>query len=185
VSQPAGSGAMAAGRPSGPPPTSSPERFETFYLREFRGVVAVAFALSGSRVAAEDIAQEAFIAAHQRWETVGRYDSPIGWVRRVAANLAARTIRRRLLEAKALARTMLGHRGAVGLLPDDAAEVWRAVRRLPRRQAQVVVLFYLAGMPVAEIAATLGCAEGTVKAHLAKARQALARHLAVTPEEAP
>ena len=60
-----------------------PEDFDVFYQREFRPVVGLAYALSGSRIAAEDLAQEAFIAAHQQWEKVGRYESPGAWVRRV------------------------------------------------------------------------------------------------------
>jgi RNA polymerase sigma factor (sigma-70 family) len=167
---------------------SSPERFESFYLREFRKVVAVAYALSGSGLAAEDLAQEAFLAASQRWEVVGRYERPEAWVRRVAANMAGRTVRRRLTEARVLARAALGRGGQPGQvreLPDVAAEVWQAVRRLPRRQAQVVVLYYLAGETVAEVAATLGLAEGTVKAHLSRARRALSERLAVYLEDSP
>jgi RNA polymerase sigma factor (sigma-70 family) len=167
---------------------SSPERFESFYLREFRKVVALTYALSGSGLAAEDLAQEAFLAASQRWEVIGRYERPEAWVRRVAANMARRTVRRRFTEARVLARAALGRGGQPGQvreLPDDAAGVWQAVRRLPRRQAQVVVLYYLAGETVAEVAATLGLAEGTVKAHLSRARRALSEQLAVNLEDSP
>jgi RNA polymerase sigma-70 factor (ECF subfamily) len=52
--------------------------------------------------------------------------------------------------------------------------VWRAVRALPPRQAQAVALYYVDDRSVAEIAEILRCAEGTVKAHLHKARQKLA-----------
>jgi RNA polymerase sigma-70 factor, ECF subfamily len=55
--------------------------------------------------------------------------------------------------------------------------VWRAVRALPRRQAQVIALRYVADASVAEIAETLGLAEGTVKAQLHRGRQALAARL--------
>jgi RNA polymerase sigma factor (sigma-70 family) len=156
----------------------APERFEDFYLREFRSVTGLAYVLSGSRLAAEDIAQEAFAAAHAGWDRVRRLDRPGAWVRRVAANLAARSVRRRLLEARVLARGALGGDApAVAELPADAAEVWQAVRRLPRRQAQAVALHYLAGYPLHETAALLGCAEGTVKTHLHRARATLARWL--------
>src|SRR5512132_3849516 len=81
-----------------------PERFEEVYLREFTGVFALAYALSGSRWAAEDIAQDAFVVAHRQWDRVGGYDDPGAWVRRVAANLAVSAVRRRLAEARALVR---------------------------------------------------------------------------------
>jgi RNA polymerase sigma-70 factor (ECF subfamily) len=51
--------------------------------------------------------------------------------------------------------------------------VWLAVRRLPRRQQEAVVLFYLTDLPLAAVAGAMGCAEGTAKAHLARAREAL------------
>jgi RNA polymerase sigma-70 factor (ECF subfamily) len=62
-------------------------------------------------------------------------------------------------------------------LPDADEAVWAAVRALPPRQAQVVALFYVDDRSVADIARILECAEGTVKAHLHAARQALSRAL--------
>jgi RNA polymerase sigma-70 factor, ECF subfamily len=53
------------------------------------------------------------------------------------------------------------------------------VRALPSRQAQAVALYYLEDRSIQQTAAVLGCAEGTVKAHLAKARRALAQRLGV------
>ena len=53
---------------------------------------------------AEDIAQDAFLAAHRDWERVGRYDKPGAWVRRVVANLSVSLVRTRVREARALAR---------------------------------------------------------------------------------
>ena len=59
-------------------------------------------------------------------------------------------------------------------LPPEADALWRAVRRLPRRQAQVVALHYLEALAVLEVAAVLQCAEATVRVHLHRARTALA-----------
>ena len=70
------------------PPLRLVEPFEHFYRAEYRAVVGLAYALSGSRLAAEDIAQDAFIAAHRAWDRVGTYDQPGAWVRRVVANLS-------------------------------------------------------------------------------------------------
>ena len=52
-----------------------------------------------------------------------------------------------------------------------------AMRRLPARQQEAVALHYLLDLPVAETAATMGCDEGTVKTHLARARRTLERAL--------
>lgn len=152
------------------------DSFEEFYRREFAGVLALAYVLSGSRSAAEELTQDAFLAAHQRWDRISDYDDPRAWVRRICANRAVSVVRRRVSEAKALARL-----GARRVLPDemppDDDAFWRAVRRLPRRQAQVVALHYLEDRPLADIAVVLGCAEGTVKAHLHRARRSLADDL--------
>jgi RNA polymerase sigma factor (sigma-70 family) len=154
--------------------------FEGFYLREYHAVVRLAYALSGSRLAAEDIAQEAFLRAFRDWEAIR---NPSAWVRKVAVRRAGRTAHRRLLEARALARLLAGRGPAVAELPEQDAEVWRAVRALPRRQAQVITLRYVADASVTEIAQILGLAEGTVKAQLHRGRQALAARLATAWED--
>jgi RNA polymerase sigma-70 factor (ECF subfamily) len=56
----------------------------------------------------------------------------------------------------------------------DDGTFWSLVRQLPMRQGQVVALHYALDLPIAEIAVILGCAEGTVKVHLSRARAALA-----------
>jgi RNA polymerase sigma-70 factor (ECF subfamily) len=156
-----------------------PERFSTFYLREFKAVAAFAYVLSGSAAAAEDLAQEAFLAAHLAWDRISGYDNPGAWVRRVVANKASNAVRRRIAEARAHARMFLKAREyeSIAELSEEHAEVWRAVRGLPRRQAQVIALHYQADFTVKEIAATLGLAQGTVKKHLHDGRLALARRL--------
>jgi RNA polymerase sigma-70 factor (sigma-E family) len=150
--------------------------FEQLYRRDYGRLVALAYGLSGSRSAAEELAQEAFLAAHRRWDEISEYADPAAWLRRVVVNRAVSVVRRRVAEGLALAR--LGARRELpDALPDHDEAVWRAVRSLPRRQAQVVALHYVDDRAVAEIAAILGCAEGTVKAHLHQARQSLARTL--------
>ena len=72
------------------------ESFGAFYERERRSMVALAYASSRSRLAAEDIAQDAFVAAFRDWERVGRLDNPATWVRRVVVNRSVSVIRRRI-----------------------------------------------------------------------------------------
>lgn len=145
----------------------------------YRSVVALAAVLSGSRWAAEDLAQETFSAAHQQWDRVGKYEHPQVWVRRVVANKSVSFIRRSVAQARA--RTRLGHnRPPLPEMPDESSEVWDAVRRLPRRQAQSVALTYLEGLSVEEVGLVLGCSGGTVKTHLKRARATLARRLATS-----
>ena len=150
--------------------------FEVFYRREYRAVVGLVYALSGSRSAAEELAQDAFVAAYRRWPIVSAYADPGAWVRNVAMNNARSAFRRRRVELVALAR--LGGRRVLPVeLTPEATEFWRQVRKLPVQQAKAVALVYIEGRSIADVASMLGCSEGTVKTHLSRARQKLAETL--------
>jgi RNA polymerase sigma-70 factor, ECF subfamily len=157
---------------------------DELYRSEYRSVVGLAYALSGSRGAAEELAQEAFLEAHRAWDRISGYDDPAAWVRRVVANRAVSQVRRRVVEARALAR-FAGRRSLPAELVGEDAEFWQHVRRLPARQAQAVALHYLEDRSVAEIAEVLGISPDTVKVHLHRGRHALAASLRceVTDEE--
>ena len=172
-----------AGRDGEPEAVRLPGRFEYFYLQEYPKVVALVYVLLGSRTGAEDIAQEAFLRAYRDWDRVDSYDHQAAWVRRVAANLATSGLRRRLVEARVLGRLAGRPEPTVEPLAGGDAQFWAAVRALPRRQAQAVALYYFQDLSVQQTATVLGCAEGTVKAHLAKARRTLARQLQPEPPE--
>lgn len=178
--RPGGEPVGAATSPS-PDIVRAREPFERFYQREFRSVVGLAYALSGSRSSSEDLAQEAFIAAHRNWDKIGAYDKPEAWVRRVVANLSVSRFRRRVSEAKALTR-IAGFRSEdahLPALPAEAEAFWSNVRGLPKRQAQVIALHYLEDRPIAEIAEILECSPNTVKVHLHNGRNKLAERLNV------
>lgn len=161
---------------------SSPA-FEDFYSTEYQAVLSFAYALSGSRSGAEDLAHDAFFAAYRNWDRISRYDQPGAWVRRVVINLSVSAFRRRVAEARALARAALGERTALPDVEIGDPEFWGAVRALPRRQAQAVALFYLEDRSIAEIADILGLRTGTVKSNLHDGRVSLARRLREEVEE--
>ncbi|MGI8937007.1 MAG: sigma-70 family RNA polymerase sigma factor [Iamia sp.] len=169
--------------PEQPRATAPPPSFDEFFRAEYAGLVVLLTAMSGSRAAAEELAQEAMLRAHVRWERIARYDRPGAWVRRVALNLGRNRWARRRSERSALTRLAQERPpddpyGAT--VPDD--EFWSVVRALPRRQAAAVALHYLEDLPVSEVAEVLGCAEGTAKVHLHRGRAALARRLDRTQE---
>jgi len=157
-------------------PNAFRESFETFYRRERRSVIGLAYVLSGSRSGAEDLAQEAFLRALKAWDRISGYDDPGAWVRRVVANQAVSGFRRRSAEARALLR-FGADTYAIPEIADDAAVIWGAVRRLPKRQAQAVALRYLEGRAIADIARILECSENTVNTHLKRAKETLGQHL--------
>lgn len=150
--------------------------FDEFYVREIAGLVCLAAGLSG-RATAEDVAQEAMLATFRRWGEVGRRDHPEAFARRVCANLAVSSFRRRLVEIRAVVRLTdrAWARPSAEVLPDD--DFWSLVCALPRRQAQVIALRYVYQLDVASIARTLGVSEGSAKVHLHRARQTLAHRV--------
>jgi RNA polymerase sigma-70 factor (ECF subfamily) len=149
------------------------EDFAAFYDREIRSVVGLTYVLSGSRAGAEDLAQDAFLAAYRHWNRISLYENPGAWVRRVAANRAISAGRRRVAEAKTLVR-LSGARITFRELSVDNKDLWSAVRQLPPRQAQVIALRYWDHRTTHEIAEILELSEATIKSHLQRARQTLA-----------
>jgi RNA polymerase sigma-70 factor, ECF subfamily len=124
--------------------------------------------------------QEAFARAAVRWSQLQDYEVPEAWVRRVAMNLAADRSRKLRRQARAILR--IGPPPEIPTVSVEALALAEALGRLPVRQRQVIVLYYLIGLPVAEVARTLGLRDGTVKSLLARGRRALAAKLD-EPEE--
>jgi RNA polymerase sigma-70 factor, ECF subfamily len=165
------------------PPDHLPdtESFDDFYRRTYTGLLVLARALVGS--SAEDVAQETMLVAYRKWSEVAAMASPVGWVRRVCLNKSVSTLRRSSLERRVLHRSVVVV--AVAAETDEVAAVehfWSLVRQLPARQAEAVALRYAVDLPVVEVAETMGCAEGTVKAHLARAKASLAELVAADEE---
>jgi RNA polymerase sigma-70 factor (ECF subfamily) len=153
--------------------------FDVFYRAELPRLVALARALCGT-AAADDIAQEAMLAAFRRWRHVSDLEHPEAWVRGTCGNLAVSQYRRKLVELRAVTRLSNRPQPPALEAADDA--FWTAVRGLPKRQAQVAALRYLYELDVADIARTLEISEGSVKQHLSRARARLVRELDLTDE---
>ncbi len=164
---------------SDPPAFVVRQSFDQFYRLNYPAVVGLVFSLSGSRTAAEDLAQEAFLKAHRSWSEVSEHPNPEGWVRKVAINMCRSNFRRLGAETRALGRLAgLRHTQFPDIEPVND-KFWATVRSLPRRQAEVVALHYLEDMAVADVAQVLGIAESSVKNSLAQARATLAKKLEV------
>ena len=157
---------------------SAPDGFDAAFPGLFALAYQVAFRILADRGDAEDVAQEVLARAVLRWRAVA--DKPGGWVARVAANLAIDRYRRRR-------RSHLVQPLAVAALDPTVSlrvDLVRALRRLPRRQRQVVVMRYLADWSEQDVARELGCSLGTVKSYGARGLQALRRGLVESPEGA-
>jgi RNA polymerase sigma-70 factor, ECF subfamily len=151
-------------------------QFDDFFRTEYPRLVPMLHAVLGDRGRAEDLAQEALVAAQRAWPKVGHYDRPGAWVRRVALNRASNVRRSRAREDTARLRLATA-RDVTPDVPIGDEHLWRLVRALPEQQRFAVALHYVEDRSIADIATVLRCSEGSVKTHLSRARATLARQL--------
>jgi RNA polymerase sigma-70 factor, ECF subfamily len=141
--------------------------FAQFYSLSFKRVALAARAFCRDVDVADDAAQEAFARAYSRWSRVRKTSFPEAWVMTTALNLTKRHFRRRSREARAT------NDASVPGPSGDRTDLLVALRLLPERQREAVVLHYLGDIPIYGVAEAMGVSQGTVKAHLNKARSAL------------
>jgi RNA polymerase sigma-70 factor, ECF subfamily len=137
----------------------------------YRRLVVQLYGVVGDIGEAEDLVQEAFVRASASGRRFLRVENPEAWLRRTAVNLHRNRWRKLRNFSRVRARLEVPA-DLPGL--DQHLIVIDAMRRLPEGQREVLALHYLADLPVLEIAATLGVAEGTVKSRLKRGREAMA-----------
>lgn len=157
-------------------------------------VFRLAYLLLGDPDDAEDIAQETFLRA---WSHLRRFDAarPLRpWLLRIAANLAHNRHRSAGRYLDALVRTFRAESPPPSIEEHstqiiDAAELWRAVRRLSLADQQIIYLRYFLDLPVSETVEIMQVAEGTVKSRLNRAltrlRNVIEREFPVLKDEQP
>ena len=154
--------------------TVGEQSFSGLVADEHRGLIAAAVMIVGDSGRAEELVQEAFAAAYERWDEVSAMDQPGAWVRRVVINAAISVTRRRGSERRALVRLM-SRRGDHQQQSVDLTDhtIWRVVGSLPDSQATAVALHYGADLSVATIADEMDLSTSAVKALLHRARTTL------------
>ncbi|MFD8593628.1 SigE family RNA polymerase sigma factor [Kitasatospora sp. NPDC059646] len=151
------------------------EEFTEFYSHSVHRLTGQLYVVTGDLHEAQDVVQEAFVRAWGHRRTLDRDQAPEAWVRTVAGRLAISRWRR----ARTAARAWRRHGEPADVAGPDPASVdlAAALRRLSERQRLCAALHYVCDLPLDRIAAETGMAPGTVKAHLSRARAALAHQL--------
>lgn len=151
--------------------------FIALYESGYGRLVGQLTAVTGDVSEAEDVVQEAFVRAAQRWESISQYDAPELWVRRVAINLAVSQLRRAKRSASIILRWGRDLEPGEMAGPDandlDRVALVTALRELPIKYRVVLALHYLADLDVRGIADELEIPEATVKTRLARGRRRL------------
>ncbi|MGI8666667.1 MAG: RNA polymerase sigma factor [Jatrophihabitans sp.] len=163
---------------------SADDGVEQLYRSRRLQMVRLALLLVDDRETAEDVAQEAFAALHRHWPSLRTEQAALGYLRTCVVNGARSVLRRRrtvrrnpqadesVLSAEAA--------DASTLLAEEHRAVLGAIRRLPERQREVILLRYWSELGEAEIAGILGISIGAVKSNASRGRDSIANMLGGT-----
>ena len=161
------------------------------YSVHYRSLVRLAALLVRDMPTAEEVVQDAFVATHGGWRRLRDTEKALAYLRQAVVNRSRSVLRHRMVVEKNLQTAQpdmpSAEHGAFALLERSA--VIAALRDLPERQREAIVLRYYADLSEAEIAATMGISHGAVKSHTSRAisalRTALEQELWREPGRAP
>ena len=148
------------------------ETFTAFYEAHYERVFRAAALFCGEREVARDASQEAFVRAFERWGRLEGASWADGWVMTTAFNLCRRSLRRKTPPSPDPAANIPSPSK-----PAERLDLVNALRRLPHRQRQVLVLHYYGDHTIEAIARMLDLSTGSVKTHLTRGRRTLMQAL--------
>jgi RNA polymerase sigma-70 factor (sigma-E family) len=145
------------------------------YSVHYRSLVRLAAMLVRDTQTAEEVVQDAFVSMHDGWGRLKDTEKALAYMRQSVVNKSRSVLRHRVVVDKNLQNAPpdmpSAEHGAFVLLERDA--VVAALRGLPERQREAIVLRYYADLSEAEIAATMKISRGAVKSHTARGMAAL------------
>ena len=153
-------------------------RLAELYARHAAEAIRLAYMLTGDRVLAEDLVQDAFVKLAGRLVHLRDPDAFASYLRRTVVNLTHSYFRRKRVERAYLRRTAAEpapHADAPDL--DRRDDLWGHLQRLPTRQRTVIVLRIYEDLPEQRVAEILGCRPGTVRSLLSRGLAELRIHV--------
>jgi RNA polymerase sigma-70 factor (sigma-E family) len=145
------------------------------YSTHYRSLVRLAVLLVRDVATAEEVVQDSFIAMHDAWRRLRDSDKALSYLRQSVVNRSRSVLRHRVVvdrnAPKAAPDMPSAEQGALSLLERSA--VIAALRTLPPRQREALVLKYYADLSEAQIASTMGISRGAVKSHTARGMASL------------
>jgi RNA polymerase sigma-70 factor (sigma-E family) len=150
------------------------------YVLHYDSLVRLAALLLDDVGSSEEIVQEAYIRVYERLKHV---NDPLPYLRRTVVNLSRSALRHRQVVRRYAPQPPPDAPGADSGTDDAVSrrDIMQALRSLPRRQREAVVLRYFGDMSEAEVASVMGVSIGTVKSSCSRGLDALAVHLEAMP----
>ena len=161
-------------------PATASDAVAALYVAHRLQLLRLAVFLVDDRTIAEDLVQDAFAGLYQRWARLADTGAALGYLRTSIVNGARSAQRRSGVVSRHLQKFQAEDEPPADfalLIEDQHRTVIHALRRLPQRQREVLVLRYWAELSEAEIAETLGVSRGTVKASASRGLDALEESL--------
>ncbi len=145
------------------------------YSEHYKSLVRLAALLVRDVATAEEVVQDSFVAMHGAWRRLRDSDKALSYLRQSVVNRSRSVLRHRIVvdrnAPKPAPDMPSAEQGAISLLERSA--VIKALRTLPPRQREALVLKYYADLSEAQIAAAMGISRGAVKSHTARAMTSL------------
>ncbi|GAA1237763.1 SigE family RNA polymerase sigma factor [Oryzihumus leptocrescens] len=145
------------------------------YAAHWASLVRLAWLLVRDQQVAEEAVQDAFVSMHARWQQLRDPEAALAYLRRSVVNTSRSVVRHRVVEDRHLAReassptspwrTTEASAEERAVAHEQGEELLSALRGLPRRQREVLVLRYYLDLTEAQIADALGISPGSVKSH--------------------
>ena len=145
------------------------------YSAEYDSLVRMAASLVSDIDTAEDVVQDSIVAMHGAWPQLRDSDKALAYVRQSVMNRARSVIRRRMVVDRHPPKPEPNAPSAEysAIMELERSAVISALRLLPQRQREVLVLRYYLGLREGQIASTMGISRGTVKVHIRRAMSAM------------
>jgi|SRR6266568_7016404 len=148
------------------------------YHEHALSLIRLAHIMLGNRPGAEDVVHDAFCGLYRRWEHLADKEKALGYVRSSVLNGCRSALRRGRLQDRVTAyQPAVVSAEAAVLSSEERREVVLALRRLPARQREVLVLRYYLDLSDEQIAGDLGIRPGTVRSTRHRALASLERLL--------
>jgi RNA polymerase sigma-70 factor (sigma-E family) len=156
-------------------PTTADEAVVVLYRAHYASLVRLSAMLLGDTGSAEEVVQDAFVAMHASWHRLRDPEKALAYLRQTVVNRSRSALRHRSVVARHPQEPPPDEPSAeqYAIAAAERAEVLKALRTLPRRQRETLVLRYYSDLSEAQIAETLGISQGAVKSHAFRGLAAL------------